>query len=221
MTQIEQLVQLQRDPWFAKEMREFLREHPAAGAIQPALASFIEEYQKPSLDSNPFLNYLYDNAKNRGLMAELRSSLSPTRRHSANHILARFNGVGDDPNALAIRYVGAWFAVHPSSTKTGNFGTLCRSLLSGDEAKTLDATGEPGPLTKRFLYLLQAEGAEIYPRLRSFVFRAKSEQRSINYSRLLYDLQRWSFHADRIKEEWAKSFWIPGSDVELTAEAVA
>jgi hypothetical protein len=211
MTHIERLLDLSRDPRFAKQLREFLREDPDVGELQERLADFIEAYHEDATDSDPFIAFLFDNIDNRGIMADLRSGMSRTRRYNADPILARFSRVGDDHRAKALRYVGAWFATYPSKkTDKGDVGTLCRSLVGRDEAEALDTTGEPGPLTKRFLHLLQADGDEVYARLSSFVLRAKSEssdRKPINYAQWLKDMKRWHRYTDQVKEQWSASYW--------------
>jgi CRISPR type I-E-associated protein CasB/Cse2 len=221
MTDIVQLIELSHDPQFAKQLRDFLSEAPDAGKLDERLAVFAASYQaRQRADQDPFVAFLYENAGNRGIMADLRAGLSPTRRFGADVVLARFGSAGPDPRTRdrhkARQYIGAWFAMYPSRADDGNVGTFCRSLLSLDEARSLDSTGEPGPLTKRFLHLLQADGDEVYGRLSSFVLRAKSAgspARGINYSQWLKDLYQWPRQSDRIKEDWATSYWAVDLEV--------
>jgi hypothetical protein len=209
MTPIARLLELSQDSRFARQLRDFLRKRPDTGDLSPQLVHFIESYEEQSTDQDSFLKFLYENSDNRGIMSRLSAGLSSARSYDADPILARFDGTGGSPRAKARRYVGAWFATYPSKADKGDVGTLCRSLLSSEEAKSLDSTGEPGPMTKRFLNLLQAEGDEVYKRLSSFVFRAKSDGtgKRINYSQWLKDLEQWAYRADRVKERWAASYW--------------
>jgi len=149
------------------------------------------------------LNYLRQLREDRGAMADLRRALSPTQRHRAWPLLARFGGI-DDP-----RYetVAGLFAYHPDETSSGNLGTTCRRL-----------SGDHNTFEGRFRRLLACERNDICEHIRPVVLAARAKDIPVNYERLFADLFYWS---DAVKARWAAEFWgaPPAEDLPATTEA--
>lgn len=159
------------------------------------------------------LAYLRERREDRGVMANLRSGLVERQHRRSWPLLAAFNGIGDHHAARVVRTVAGLYATHPKESASGDFGTTCRALLGDEERQKLADGGEPGPVSKRFLHLLAAEGNEIFDRVASLGLRAKAHNDGIpiHYERLFADLWTWESQPDRVRERWARSFWAPRS----------
>ncbi|NPV02162.1 MAG: type I-E CRISPR-associated protein Cse2/CasB [Brevinematales bacterium] len=158
--------------------------------------------------------YLERHKNDKGLMADLRCALIESKRRKAWPHLAYFGGLGDDFGARIVQVVAGLYANHHTNTETGNMGDVFYRLLSDDERKGMIERGTEshtdfGPVTKRFVYLLAANGEEIFDRLTRVVFYAKQKDVGIPYQTLERDLKKWEYDSDRVKTEWAKSFWNP------------
>lgn len=160
---------------------------------------------------NGLLEFLRRQKDDRGLMADLRCSLVDSKRQRAWPYLAAFNGIGDGPKALAIQTIAGMYAMHPKESidEKFDFGALCRKFCTPEELGKIATAEGVGPVTRRFQHLLAAEGEEIFPRVVRIALRAKAEDIPINYERLFKDLLAWQYRADRVRTEWAKSFWAP------------
>ncbi|MBQ9405639.1 MAG: type I-E CRISPR-associated protein Cse2/CasB [Desulfovibrio sp.] len=157
------------------------------------------------------MEFLLKNRENRGALAALRKGLTPATETRAWPLLARFGGIGQTPGARAVRTVAGLFAHHPRSCDAGNMGDTCRALCGQDEHpwETVDGTGKavpPGPMARKFAWLLAADTEEICGRVARVVFYAKSKDVPVNYAQLEKDLARWP----RAREAWAVAFWTTG-----------
>lgn len=163
---------------------------------------------------NGLLEFLRRRKEDRGVMADLRCALVDSKRQRAWPYLAAFNGIGDDPKALAVQKIAGMFAMHPkeSTDENFNFGALCRRFCTKEELGKIATAEGVGPVTRRFQHLLAAEGEEIFYRVVRLVLRAKAEDIPINYERLFKDLLAWQYRADRVRTEWANSFWAPEAE---------
>lgn len=157
--------------------------------------------------SQPLLAFLRGHRDDRGAMASLRCALVEDKRHRAWPLLARFQGIGSDPRALAVQLVAGLYASHPEEAENGDLGSTCRALLSDDERQRIDSKSEPGPVSRRMQHLLAAEGDEVFPRVLRLVLRAKAESVPVNYDRLLEDLMQWRHDPNAVRVRWARSFW--------------
>jgi CRISPR system Cascade subunit CasB len=137
----------------------------------------------------------------RGLMANLRCALVPSKRHRAWPALHRIHvAVEDEVRAI----VAGLYATHPEETDQGNLGTTCKVIESrrdggvkGDDKLT--------PTERRFQHVLASEhGAELHERVTRIVLMAKSQGVPVNYEQLVVDLGYWN---ERTRREWASAFW--------------
>jgi hypothetical protein len=130
--------------------------------------------------------------------------------------LVRFNGVGDGYKEKVIQVIAGLYAMYPVNCGSGNFGGVCKALMGDDEITKL-INGEEGPLSKRFHHLLAADGHEILDRVIRFVMRIKNlpAQPPICYKKLHEDLMDWqTYKKDKVRTEWAKSFWSVYTETE-------
>lgn len=159
------------------------------------------------------LKFLSDRSEDRGIMADLRCALVDGKRHRAWPYLGYIGGIGDTHSERAVQTIAGLYATHPPKNKPPerDFGAMCRKLLSDEERKKLDTAEGVGPITRRFQHLLAAEGEEIFDRVVRFVLRAKAEEIPVNYAELFEKLYYWQWPdgADRVKTDWARSFWTP------------
>lgn len=161
------------------------------------------------------LKFLRSRQEDRGFMANLRCALVDSKRHRAWPYLANFGGIGDKHGNKVVQAIAGLYASHPEETKDGNFGTMCRKLLSDDERQKLNQAEGIGPLSRRFQHLLAAEGDEIFDRVGRLVLRAKAQDIPVNYEQLYKDLLDWEYHADWVRVRWAQSFWTPEVESEV------
>lgn len=170
------------------------------------------------------LKFLRSRQEDRGFMANLRCALVDSKRHRAWPYLANFGGIGDKHGNKVVQTIAGLYATHSEETHEGNFGAMCRKLLSDDERQKLNQAEGIGPLSRRFQHLLAAEGDEIFDRVRHLVLRAKAQDNiPVNYEQLYKDLLDWEDRADRaqrdrVRVRWAQSFWTPEVELEVVEE---
>lgn len=168
------------------------------------------------------LKFLRSRQEDRGLMANLRCALVENKRHRAWPYLAKFGGIGERHGNKVIethfnrvvQTVAGLYATHSKETHDGDYGAMCRKLLSDDERKKLNQSEGIGPVSRRFQHLLAADSDEIFDRALRFVLRAKAQDIPVNYEQLYKDLLDWEYHADWVRVRWAQSFWTPGVELE-------
>jgi CRISPR system Cascade subunit CasB len=166
------------------------------------------------------LKFLSDRSEDRGIMADLRCALVDGKRHRAWPYLGYVGGIGDKYTERSVQTIVGLYATHPKTTEEGDFGAMCRKLLGDEERKKLDTAEGVGPITRRFQHLLAAEGEEIFDRVVRFVIRAKAEEIPVNYMELFEKLSYWQWpeSADRVRADWARSFWTPRIEEEEPEE---
>ncbi|CAN5757453.1 hypothetical protein BH20PSE1_BH20PSE1_21970 [soil metagenome] len=162
------------------------------------------------------LGFLRRRKEDRGVMADLRCALVDSKRQRAWPYLAAFEGIGDNPKALAVQAIAGLFATHPkeSTDQQYDFGALCRRFCTKEELEKITKAEGVGPVTRRFQHLLAADGEEIFTRAARFVLRAKAEDLPVNYESLSKDLLDWQSRPDAVRTRWAKSFWAPEAETE-------
>lgn len=165
------------------------------------------------------LEFLNRKSEDRGVMADLRCALVEGKRHRAWPYLGCVGGIGDKYSERAVQTIAGLYATHPKVIHEGDFGVMCRKLLGDEERKKLDTAEGVGPITRRFQHLLAAEGEEIFDRIVRFVLRAKAEEIPVNYVELFEKLVYWQWpdSADRVRADWARSFWTPATEEEAEA----
>ena len=157
------------------------------------------------------MEFLLRNADNKRVMAILRCGLVESTEMRAWPLLAHLDGIGGSQRARAVRTVAGLFALHPRDCASGNMGTVCRQLCGSDEKPWASGPGaddSPGPMGRRFLYLLNADREEICGRVCRLVRYAGSKDIPFNYAALEKDLTEWP----RAREAWAAAFWAPVTD---------
>lgn len=157
--------------------------------------------------TDSFVKYLLSIQSDRGKLATLRKGLVVNQAQATWPLLSRFINFDNPYQIKSMQTIAGLFAHHPNNSASGNFGSLCHRLLSGEEKKKI-ATGESGSISKNFQYVLAANGEEIFARVQRLVLRAKKKEIPINYIQLTQDLLDWnSYKKERIKLAWGKEFW--------------
>lgn len=172
----------------------------------------LAETIAPTKIQHRLLEFLHSRREDRGLMADLRCALVDGKRHRAWPYLGQFGGIGDGYKAQAIQTIAGLYASHSEESSEGDLGTLCRQLLGDEERKQLATAQGVGPISRRFQHLLAAQGREVFDRAVRLILRAKAEDKKVNYSGLYEDFLKWEYQSDRVKTEWARSFWSPFAD---------
>lgn len=160
------------------------------------------------------LKFLRNRQEDRGFMANLRCILVDSKQHRAWPYVANFGGIGEKHWNKVVQTVAGLYATHPEETHDGDYGAMCRKLLSDDERQKLNQAEGIGPVSRRFQHLLAAEGDEIFDRVVRLVLRAKTQDIPVNYEQLYKDLLDWEYHADWVRVRWAQSFWTPEVELE-------
>ena len=179
---------------------------------------------KARKDAEKLLKFLISRSEDRGIMADLRCALVEGKRYRAWPHLGYYNGIGDKHTERTVQIVSGLFASHPDNVKDGNFGAMCSKLrikrLTEEERIKLRKEDIVDPISRRFLHLLAAEGEEIFYRVVRFTLRAKAEEIPINYAELYTSLVHWQYpdSADRVRADWARSFWTPRIEEEEPEE---
>ncbi len=166
------------------------------------------------------MEFLLRNADNKRVMAALRCGLVENTEMRAWPLLAHLDGIGNSQRARAVRTVAGLFALHPRNCVSGNMGTVCRQLCGNDERPWENGAGtdaDPGPVERRFLYLLNADREEVCGRVSRLVRYAGGKDIPVNYTALEKDLAEWP----RAREIWAASFWAPARDDTAQTEGEA
>lgn len=166
------------------------------------------------------MEFLLRNANNKRVMALLRCGLVENTEMRAWPLLAHLDGIGNKQQARAVRTVAGLFALHPHNCTSGNMGDVCRQLCGSDERpweRDPETNNGPGPVERRFLYLLNADRDEICGRVCRLVQYAGSKDIPVNYAALEKDLSEWP----RAREPWATAFWAPVTEERKEAEGEA
>lgn len=153
---------------------------------------------------SPLLEFLEKHKDNRRIMALLRAGLTEDTEMRAWIILGRIGGIGSSREAMSTRLTAGCFALHPCHADGINMGGVCRRLC-GPAEQPWDCDVPPGPMSRHFSRLLQADRKELCALLPRFIRRAKQEGIPVDYVALRQDILDWP----RCRERWAMSFWSP------------
>ena len=147
---------------------------------------------------DPFVTYLQAHAENRAMLAALRRGLGaqPGEEPAMFPYVVPFVR---DWNEDDIYLIAALFALHPSSTSSGNIGDHLRRLAADE--------GNAEATERRFVQLLRMRRETLEPRLRQQVSILKAKDIPVNWHQLMADLHNWD-HPDRfVQRRWAGAFW--------------
>jgi hypothetical protein len=171
-----------------------------------------ESKMTPKDRAATFVGALRRARNDRGKLAALRRGLTDNQQLHVDAwpIVASLGG--DIGNPVFIT-VAALFASHPEESNARSFGETCRRIAQGD-GKEIAASFET-----RFRRLL-ASGpvVDVTGQLRSWIRLAASKGVGVNYESLFADLWNWPWYADKIRVNWAKSFWQPGETTTVPAD---
>lgn len=145
-----------------------------------------------------FLESLRDR-KDTGAMAKLRRGLG---KKSGDVEMYPYvmpfmpqNGFGGEIYFL----VGSLFALHPDRPLARGYsmGSVFRKIEYSDSTE------------KRFKALLDADEDDLAYHLRQAVSLAKSQNVTIDYHKLFFDLKNWTHPEKFVQRNWAMDFWAP------------
>lgn len=157
--------------------------------------------------SESFVNYLQSMKDDRGKLAVLRKGLNANQAHASWPLLAPFLDFDKPYLVKTLQTVGGLYAYHVHHVEGVNVGKLCRGLLDEEEKQKL-TSGESGPISRNFQYVLAADGEEVFARVKRLVFRAKQDGVGLDYVCLLDDLRAWNdYRKEKVKLNWGKEFW--------------
>lgn len=160
---------------------------------QPAIQRFIR-WGQSRLD-----------ARDRGVMADLRRGFSPGTENRCWPYIAKFCNIENERERRIWQCVAAGFATHEGTAEKGNIGTTLRTLaLDGSAGEIEDALSS---FDARFRRLLSCSSAiEVCDRLPGILRAAKNKGIPVNYERLFHDLLYWG-NGEKVKVRWASAYW--------------
>jgi CRISPR system Cascade subunit CasB len=149
------------------------------------------------------------------------SYLGGLARSGGTRVLASLARAGTEGGGLRpLRWLGPWtvhagprqaqrrlliaglFALHPSSGRTGNMGTVF--------AKLRHVRGSSGSLDQRFVALLEAHREDLPGHLRRAIGLARSADVAVDRAQLLADLRLWDHPRQLVQRAWAREYWGEG-----------
>ena len=147
---------------------------------------------------HPFITHLQARVEDRAMLAALRRGLGaqPGEEPAMFPYVVPFV---HDWNEADIYMIASLFALHPSSTSSGNIGDHLRRL-SADE-------GNAEATERRFVQLLRMRRDTLEPRLRQQISILKAKDIAINWHELIRDVGYWDHPNRRVQRRWADSFW--------------
>lgn len=154
---------------------------------------------------HPFINYLQKHTEDRAMLAELRRGLGQ-QPGEAPGMFPYVVPFVTDWNEADIYMLASLFALHPSSTISGNMGDHLYRLAHAQD-------GNEEATTRRFVQLLRMNRDALEPRLRQHINLLKSNEIAVNWHQLIMDVNRryWD-HPDRfVQKKWASSYWKSSS----------
>jgi len=162
-----------------------------------------------STESNSFIEYLEGLAsrEERGALAALRRGLGnpPGTTVEMFRYVEPFLPERRRAEQEAAYYlVAALFALHPKSTRQGNFGNHMAAIRK---------EGDDDALERRFTVLLAAHPDDLPNYLRQAVGVLKYKECPIHWVQLLRDIQFWDLPDRRVQKAWARSFWGKSSQM--------
>ena len=148
----------------------------------------------------------------RGSLAALRRGLSPATVMDAWPVVSRLGGdIGPCGESVFVE-IAALFAMHPTDSSGGNFGTTCRAIAIDDQGDPVES------YERRFRRLLASDSpVDVSGQLRAWVRIAAAKGVGVNYEALFADLWNWRWYADDIRVQWARAFWRSGAESEAVA----
>lgn len=168
---------------------------------------------KPSERAAEFVKQLRRIKNDRGKMAALRRGLSPTTVVDAWPVVAGLGGIIGQPGESVHGDVAALFATHPKESNARNFGQTCREIAMANSSDKKPSKS----YERRFRRLIaSSELSDLVGQLRSWIRLADSKDVGVDYESLFTDLWKWHWDMDRIRVQWARSFWRSGNDAGTT-----
>ena len=164
----------------------------------------------PAHFDSPFVAHLEDLARreDRGALAALRRGLGelPGACADMHSYVVPFLGSGPWGWRRQCHYiVAALFGLHPEPGRAGNMGSTFRAVAEAEKERT---RGEiPQSIERRFVALLKCHRDDLFDHLRQAVGLARSKDASVDWHRLLYDVERWDSDDRWVQRDWAESFW--------------
>lgn len=160
------------------------------------------DYQKQNED---FVAALLRECFDRGTRAELRRYWSERTRHYAYPVLGKLRALDNPPR----RTTAALFAAHDREQSRAHrkggatVGGAFLYLAGGGRTKPAYESTE-----RHFRRLLACDSLDdLAAQLHRLVKRLERDGFPIDYERLVQDLWRWKYNAERVKTDWSLDFW--------------
>lgn len=164
--------------------------------------------ETPTKPDEQLIQDLVAACRDRGSAAELRRYWSPATRHYAFPVLGRLR-VREPRSADAL--TAALFAMNPHHKSGGlRVGQALQKFAAGEDS--FDAH------VRRLLSSDSLE--EVADQLQRLFVRLEGKGIVLDYKSVLWDLRKWTNHADDVKTSWGKDYWMSQKELE-NAEGVA
>jgi CRISPR system Cascade subunit CasB len=173
------------------------------------MVSAIEIAPKSQTFDEAFVEMLEElyHKNDRAALAALRRGLgrAPGEAMESYRYIARFAAqINSRRKEESLHIVATLFSLYPSASRGGdnwmiaNLGASLRELRGKLESEGVD---------RRFVALLNSHRDELATHLRQIVSLLKSKEVTINWLRLLRDINRWDDDERDTQRKWAKAFW--------------
>lgn len=165
--------------------------------------------EQQAFDEKGFVEMLEDfhHRNDRAALAALRRGLgrAPGEAMEAYRYIARFAAqVNSRRQEESLHIVATLFGLYPSISRAGA-DWITASL--GASLRELRGKLESEGVERRFVALLNSHWDELATHLRQIISLLKSKEVTVNWLRLLRDINRWDDSERRVQREWAKAFW--------------
>lgn len=168
-----------------------------------------------------FLEHLWKNRKDRGMMADLRHGFSPATAYRAWPHIAQWLGreFTNDRKRTILLTVAAGFAVQKKiqekEVSGDNLGVVFHQIATGD-GRGKDGLATFDTRFRRFLSCSTAQ--EVCDHLPGVLRTAERKDIPVDFARLHRDLSRWDRWGDEVKVEWARDYWGAPRDEDQHAD---
>lgn len=162
--------------------------------------------ENKKVDFEGLMKFLRGNREDRGVMADLRQGFNKTTESHAWPHIAPFCDLRNERDRRIVQTVTAAFATCGESSNCGNMGETMRKIATG-VGKESDGLKTFENRFRRLLYASEAE--ELCDFLPGIIRTAKTKGIPVNLYYLFNDLQFWG---DKVKIQWAASYWVSKKD---------
>ena len=154
--------------------------------------------------------------KDRGALAALRRGLGKppgTAREMDRYVLPYLPHGASEKQENACYLVGALFAYwhqgkdNLTKENPANLGDSLRLLVNHEASENGNREDAEKRIEKRLVALLNCHQDDLPVHLRHTIDLLKAKDIPIDWTRLLWDVQKWQHESRKVQRDWARNFW--------------